>query len=65
VEEETIHPLSQPSKIYRQRDLLANWGFLLLPQEPATRLAVYSTSKKGFSADARLPQAEGRKNRLS
>ena len=65
VEEETIHPLSQPSTIFRQRDLLANGGFLLLPQEPATRLAVYSTSKKGSSADARLPQAEGRKNRLS
>lgn len=42
VEEETIHPLSQPSTIFRQRDLLA----------------VYSTSKKGSSA-------EGRKNRLS
>jgi len=65
VEEETIHPLSQPSTIFRQRDLLANGGFLLLPQEPATRLAVYSTSKKGSSADAKLPQAEGRKNRLS
>jgi len=40
VEEETIHPLSQPITIFRQRDLLANGGFLLLPQEPATRLAV-------------------------